>query len=261
MNILEYVNDPKAAAQTNRETKAGYDSMLDDIIMREKKMPNVDIFTHNDTEYWFHIKVPDSKVHGTYYDVVFQFTPKNDAQKAGRMITEYDVKFFANDPGFIFYFCYVFNKNHLLIDSLKSKLNSRALNEPPKQTNPEERIRYAKTIYYGYLILNRLNLFDKEYIKLKHPSKLNTTTLLGRIKTDTHIRAKINTDRKIKGAFRKVNKKVNAIPSTIKKTVDTIVTKAVGTVPGSKGSRSSKTSRTVGKAKTTRTIGAKRRKR
>lgn len=259
MNIEEYINDPSVAPQTNRDTKTMYMNKLNEIILRENKMPDVAVYVNKD-EYWFHVSVPDAKVHGIYYDVVLQFKPKSVAQLENKTIKAYDVKFFANDPGFIFYFAYAFNKESMIISSLKHKLNNLALTKAPEKTNPELNIRYCKTIYFAYLIIEKLNLYDKAYINMRRPGKLNLALLSAKIKSDTHIRAKIDTNRKIKRVGKKINKALNQAPTTIKKTIDNIVksssiSKTTNVSKASKSSSRSKTARTIGSTKTQRTVG------
>lgn len=259
MNIEEYINDPSVAPQTNRDTKTMYMNKLNEIILRENKMPDVAVYVNKD-EYWFYVSVPDAKVHGIYYDVVLQFKPKSAAQLENKTIKAYDVKFFANDPGFIFYFAYVFNKESMIISSLKHKLNTLALTKAPEKTNPELNIRYCKTIYFAYLIIEKLNLYDKEYINMRRPGKLNLAMLSAKIKSDTHIRAKIDTNRKIKRVGKKINKTLSQAPTTIKKTIDNIVksasiSKTTNVSKTSKSSSRSKTARTIGSTKTQRTVG------
>ena len=259
MNIEEYINDPSVAPQTNRDTKTMYMNKLNEIILRENKMPDVAVYINKD-EYWFYVSVPDAKVHGIYYDVVLQFKPKSAAQLENKTIKAYDVKFFANDPGFIFYFAYVFNKESMIISSLKHKLNTLALTKAPEKTNPELNIRYCKTIYFAYLIIEKLNLYDKEYINMRRPGKLNLAMLSAKIKSDTHIRAKIDTNRKIKRVGKKINKTLHQAPTTIKKTIDNIVksasiSKTANVSKVSKSSSRSKTARTIGSTKTQRTVG------
>lgn len=259
MNIEEYINDPSVAPQTNRDTKTMYMNKLNEIILRENKMPDVAVYVNKD-EYWFYVSVPDAKVHGIYYDVVLQFKPKSAAQLENKTIKAYDVKFFANDPGFIFYFAYVFNKESMIISSLKHKLNTLALTKAPEKTNPELNIRYCKTIYFAYLIIEKLNLYDKEYINMRRPGKLNLAMLSAKIKSDTHIRAKIDTNRKIKRVGKTINKTLHQAPTTIKKTIDNIVksasiSKTANVSKVSKSSSRSKTARTIGSTKTQRTVG------
>lgn len=259
MNIEEYINEPSVAPQTNRDTKTMYMNKLNEIILRENKMPDVAVYVNKD-EYWFYVSVPDAKVHGIYYDVVLQFKPKSAAQLENKTIKAYDVKFFANDPGFIFYFAYVFNKESMIISSLKHKLNTLALTKAPEKTNPELNIRYCKTIYFAYLIIEKLNLYDKEYINMRRPGKLNLAMLSAKIKSDTHIRAKIDTNRKIKRVGKTINKTLHQAPTTIKKTIDNIVksasiSKTANVSKASKSSSRSKTARTIGSTKTQRTVG------
>ena len=148
----------------------------------------------------------------------------------------------------------------MIISSLKHKLNTLALTKAPEKTNPELNIRYCKTIYFAYLIIEKLNLYDKEYINMRRPGKLNLAMLSAKIKSDTHIRAKIDTNRKIKRVGKKINKTLSQAPTTIKKTIDNIVknasiSKTTNVSKASKSSSRSKTARTIGSTKTQRTVG------
>ena len=114
--------------------------------------------------------------------------------------------------------------------------------------------------------LEKLNLLDKEYIKLRHPSKLNLTFLSAKIKNDTHVRAKLDTDRKIKRTVKNVKKVITSTPTTIKNTVNRIIDGArneptTTTTKNVKNStKTTKTTRTVGTARTVRTVGRSRKR-
>lgn len=258
MNIYEYINDPKLAPQTNRETKQAYMAKLNDIILREQKMPLCEIYTKGE-EYWFYFKIPDAKLKNIKYDVVFQFTPKNDKDITSQSIGDYNVKFFSNDPGFMFYFCWVFNKEGLLIESLRSKCSNIALNQPPDKTNPERRIRMCKSFYFAYLVMEKLNLFNKEYIRMSGAKKFDQVSFYSKITADTAVKAKIDKTQKVVRFEKKVKKTVTKLPSEIEKKTNDIITAArtamTKTTGVGKVSKTSKTTRTVGKAKTQKTIG------
>lgn len=255
MTLLEYINDPKLANQTNRELMQSYTNKLNDIIIRENKMPEVAIYTKGD-EYWFYFYIPDAKLKNVKYDVVLQFIPKNEKQITNKTISEYEVKFFSNDPGFIYYYCWCFNKENMLIDSLKFKLNELALKQEPVHTNPDHNLRMCKSFYFAYLVMHKLNLFNKENIAMMHPAKYNQMIINGKIHTDASVRHKIDTTNKINRFERKVEKKIQKLPSEIQDTVD----KIVNTVNPSKPTGKSKTTRTVGQTKTTKTVGKTRKR-
>ena len=95
---------------------------------------------------------------------------------------------------------------------------------------------------------------------MRRPGKLNLAMLSAKIKSDTHIRAKIDTNRKIKRVGKKINKTLSQAPTTIKKTIDNIVksasiSKTANVSKTSKSSSRSKTARTIGSTKTQRTVG------
>lgn len=261
MNIYEYVNDPSLAPQTNRDNKQAYMAKLNDIIIRENKLPHFEIYKDDDN-YWFYFQIPDANLKNVKYDVVLEFIPKNEKSKASMSIGDYDVKFFSNDPGFIYYYCWCFNHEGLLIERLKFKLNQIALTQAPDKTNPEHKIRMCKSFYFAYLLMEKMNLFSKEAIGLMHPQKFVLQNFVGKIKTDANVRVKLDKNIKINRFEKKVKKTVKNIPKEIEKKTNEIVDKAVSTFTRNTGSSkktsSSKrttTTRTVGKAKTQKTIG------
>jgi len=235
MTIDEYINDPSKSKQENLTMHDFYLGKLNAIIEREKKLPTVAIYYEKD-DLWFHVKVPDEQMTGFYYDVVLTFHPDSKLQVNAEDIFGYKVHFFSNDPGFIFKFCYEFNQNKLLVDPLKSRFNSKALNLPANQTNPEHEIRYPKTIYFAYLTLEKLNLFRKPTIKAYRVQKLNRLFFVASIPNDTYIynrrQTRMKTVKNINRAATRITKPFNdlkdAIVSNTKTSSNVSSTKSTG---------------------------------
>ena len=235
MTIDEYINDPSKSKQENLTMHDFYLGKLNAIIEREKKLPTVAIYYEKD-DLWFHVKVPDEQMTGFYYDVVLTFHPDSKLQVDAEDIFGYKVHFFSNDPGFVFKFCYEFNQNKLLVDPLKSRLNSKALNLPANQTNPEHEIRYPKTIYFAYLTLEKLNLFRKPTIKAYRVQKLNRSFFVASIPNDTYIynrrQTRMKTVKNINRAATRITKPFNdlkdAIVSNTKTSSNVSSTKSTG---------------------------------
>ena len=76
-------------------------------------------------------------------------------------LSEYDVRFFSNDPAFVFTYEHVFHKLNMFIDELKPKASKLALKHDPKETNPYGIPGYVKSIYFAFLFMKKSNLFSK----------------------------------------------------------------------------------------------------
>lgn len=177
MSLEQYILNPalKTNAVLNASTreliKANYQRKFDNIMLRENGKVTYYLFTEESNNiFWAYIKVPSEIVHNFYYDVVLKFTPTN---KTGYYddLFKFNVKFFSNDPNFVFTFAYVFFKNDLFIDELKSRMSKEALKKQPDEKNPTEQISYEKAIYFAYLImkerkLNKISRFKVEAKKL-----------------------------------------------------------------------------------------------
>lgn len=249
MHIEEYINDPSRSRQDNLITHDFYLGKLNAIIEREKKLPTVAIYYEKD-DIWFHVKVPDEEMTGFYYDVVLAFHPNSKLEVEAGDILGYDVHFFSNDPGFIFKFCYEFNQNKLLVEPLKTRLNSKALNIPANQTNPNHELRYPKTIYFAYLTLEKMNLFKKPTIKAYRVQKLNRSLFVASIPNDTYIynkrQTRTKTVKNINRAVTRITKPFNDIRSAVSNT------KIVGGTKTAKSTGHSKTANNITGVKKTK---------
>ena len=172
MSLNQYILNPalKSNAVLNAATreliKRNYEQKFDNIMLRENGKVTYYLFTDKGTNYWVYIKVPSEIVHNFYYDVVFKFTPTTNTGFTEDLF-KYNVQFFSNDPNFVYTFAYVFHKNNLLIEELKSRLPKECLTKAPEEKNPTEQISYEKAIYFAYLVmkerkLNRILRFKSE---------------------------------------------------------------------------------------------------
>lgn len=119
------------------------------------------LFRHLQDRFIIYIQMPSEKAKGLFYDVMVEFTTRDDVNRKLGKLTPYKVRFFANDPNFIYTFAYVYNKNGLIIPELVHKIGDKALKEKPKETNPNKMVGYVKSIYFAYLFMQNKGLFNK----------------------------------------------------------------------------------------------------
>ena len=78
-----------------------------------------------------------------------------------KTLNNYLVRFYSNDPSFVFTFAHAFAKHDLFIDDLKSKMNKESLNKVAKVRNSNDNIWYVKSLFFAYLAMEKYNLFSK----------------------------------------------------------------------------------------------------
>lgn len=117
---------------------------------------------HEDTKrYIIYVKMPSDTIKGITYDVVVEFSTEDQFKRRINNLNGYRVKFFSNDPNFIFTYAYTYNQNGLLCSYLKDKINAKALKDKPKITNPNTLIGYVKSFYFTYIFMQNKGLFNK----------------------------------------------------------------------------------------------------
>ena len=174
MTLEQYIQNPmgknNAVLNSNmREAaRASYTDKLNKIMLREHGNVWYRLFKNTKlNKYYIYIKIPSEVVNKFYYDVVVEFYTDSDVKEAGRNLLKYYVKFYSNDPAFTFTYAYVFRRNSLFINELRYKMSNKALNEIPKEKNPNKDVGYVKSLYFAYLLiklknLNSLNKFEAE---------------------------------------------------------------------------------------------------
>lgn len=197
MKFDEYISNPmgrKNAVFGNREMyRELYSDKLDTIMVRE--LGKIDYILYSSKEeYYIHFKIPSEVVPNFYYDTVIMFYTNNIAYKVDRNLKNYDVKFYSNDPSFVYTFAHAFLENDLFIRDLVPRMSKEAVLKVAKEKNPRNEVGYVKSIYFAYLLCNRLGLFNKIKFEVGS-SKYDKRTLLKDIE---HADIKIES-RKIKG--------------------------------------------------------------
>jgi hypothetical protein len=108
-----------------------------------------------------YFQMPSETVQGLFYDVAVEFTAQDDVHHRLGHLKDYKVRFFSNDPNFIFTYAYAYKQKDLIIPELVNKIGAKARKEEPKKTNPNMLAGYVKSIYFAYLFMVNKGLFNK----------------------------------------------------------------------------------------------------
>lgn len=212
ITFKDYINNPmgvKNSVFSNREMYRNlYKDKLDKLLVRESGKINYYLYTNKDI-YIAHIKVPSETVKDFYYDVVLQFYPMNSKDKLSASLNNYGVKFFSNDPAFVFTFAHAMITNKLYIMDLIPKMSKEGISTVAKVRNPKNEIGYVKSLYFAYLIMQNKHLFDK--IIFKTQARPYNKVLF--LRTIMHADTKIKQRQEKGETERKIKKKVKTIPS------------------------------------------------
>lgn len=176
VTFKEYISNPmgrSTAVVSNRQLyDQFYRSKLDKIMVRENGKISYKLYRAKH-KYYAHLKIPSETVSNFYYDVVIEFSEPDKIIGDGRpTLTNYNVRFFSNDPAFVFNFVHAFNKNDLFITDLKDKMSSTALKTVGKEKNPKDEVGYVKSIYFAYLIMVQRDLFNKLKYTISYNEKI-----------------------------------------------------------------------------------------
>ena len=155
--------------------RAKYIDALDKLYVREGGKIDYILYTKGDN-YYIYMKIPSEVVENFYYDVVVEFYPSSGSISNSRSLSDYDVRFFSNDPSFVYTYAYVFSKNDMFIKDLSSKMSKEALRKSPNERNPGYQVGYVKSLYFTYLIMKNKGLFSK--IRYEGVDKYNPKALL-----------------------------------------------------------------------------------
>lgn len=165
MTLGEYINNPmgvKNSVFSHREIyRSMYAEKLDKLYLRENGNIAFTVYKKSTKEYLIHFKIPSESAEQVYYDTVLQFIAPGTEQELEDTIENYTVKFFSNDPSFVFTFAYAFMKKDLFIKDLKTKLSKYTRETPASVRNPENQVSYVKSFYFAYLIMLNKNMFLK----------------------------------------------------------------------------------------------------
>lgn len=177
----EYINNPSgrgsAVMAVGREAiHEDFTRKLTTLESSKGKVTYKSIRSGDGKVYYIDFKIPSDSTDNFFYDTVVEFTlvpSTNDTS-----IRNYNVRFFSNDPSFVYTYGYAFKTHGLLISGLEKKLPFRALNQKANTRNPDNTVGYSKNIYFAYLIMVRDNLFDKQ--NLDRLSKVGNLSLIAK---------------------------------------------------------------------------------
>ena len=164
MTLEEYIKNPMGSSvMTNRQVYYNmYSEKWNMIRLRENGLIIYTLY-QNKEEYFIHLKIPSEVVPKFYYDTILRFyLPKSKSAEAkSKMLSNYDVQFYSNDPSFAYTFAHAFNKNNLFIKDLESKMIEKCLKEKASEKNPKDEVGYVKSLYFAYLEIKERGLLVK----------------------------------------------------------------------------------------------------
>lgn len=231
MTYEQYIQNPMGVANSvisNREMyRTLYTKKLDDILVRE--LSNENRMYHrlykDKDRYIAYLKIPSEVVPGFYYDTVIEFTPPKGPKAAiDSTLKSYHVRFYSNDPSFVFTFAHAFIKNDIFFKDLTSKMSKEAVQHRAVEKNPKEIVGYVKSLYFAYIIMNRLGLF----VKAKYTETYNQSALLARItEADVMIDRRQKGEVKYRKEKREEAKNEERLRKDTKPIEDNLATKAI----------------------------------
>lgn len=255
MTFQQYIDNPMGknnAVFSQRDIfKTLYTEKFDKVFLREAGKINFTLYIDKaHDKYIAHIKIPSETVKDFYYDAVILFYTDSAEIRASNNLQNYYVKFFSNDPAFVFTYLRVFLKNDLFIEDLKPKASKLALKRDPDIKNPYQVPGYSKVLYFAFLFMKNKNLFSKS-IFASYGIPYSNKKLIANIEdTDNKISKRQEAGEKQKQKERKEknnnanNKQRNSIVSSpfgnIQKTKTTRFSKSVNQVTHSKNVKTTK---------------------
>lgn len=208
MMFDEYISNPmgkKNAVFGNREMyRSLYSDKLDKIMVRELGRTDYTLYINSlKDEYYIHFKIPSEVVPNFYYDTVIMFYTSNIAYKVSRDLKKYEVKFYSNDPSFVYTFAHAFLENDLFIRDLVPRMSKDAVVKVASEKNPRNEVGYVKSIYFSYLLATRLGLFNKIKYEVG-VSKYSKSALLKNVEhADIKIKARVDREEELRAKKKK----------------------------------------------------------
>lgn len=251
MTYDEYIKNPMGKLNSVYSQRGMYKDLytqkFDAIIAREAGKIKHYLFRDSSKRYIALIKIPSEVVPSFYYDVIIEWTTTDVAVESESSLNNYRVKFFSNDPAFVFTFAHSFYKNDMFFKDLEPKMSKMAIEKRAVVKNPKDLIGYVKSIYFAYLFI-KLRGIDKKavWIASQKYSKQILTDMV------EHADKKVE-ERQIKGE--EIEKKERKSKTVGKKKVPGIGSNIVPTtkkVVVSNKIKSTKTTKTTGYIKTTK---------
>lgn len=218
MTFNEYINNPQGKANaviSHREMYRNlYTEKLNNIMVRENG--KVDYSLYETSKYYIcHMKVPSEVIADFYYDVVIQFTKT----KFPTTLSDLEVKFYSNDPSFVFTFAHAFIKNKMFINALEDKMSKKAVKDKAVERNPKDQIGYVKSLYFAYILMGQKGLFNP--VKYKAEQKTFSERILK--SNIMHADEKIELRQSAQAESKKTNKKEKSVVADTRRARSNIV--------------------------------------
>lgn len=218
MTFDDYIQNPMGRENSvisNRNMyRELYTEKFNKILLREGGKISYNLYTDG-KRYFCYIKIPSEVVHKFYYDVLVEFDPPAGVL-SGNNLNRYNVKFYSNDPAFVFTFAHAFIKNGIFITDLTDKMSKEAVKTKAKEKNPKDIVGYVKSLYFAYIFMNRRGLFNKLHYVDRYDLKYLKRAIMNadekiqlRQEAGSHVAKNNKRDRE---AIKKVRSPQNTLP-------------------------------------------------
>src|SRR5574344_1870298 len=153
MTYSDYIANPmgrKNAVFGQKEMfRTLYSLKFENIMVREMGKFDYTLYVDGKSDtYVAHMKVPSEVIPKFYYDTIIKFYPPGDG--ASKVTLEkYNVKFYSNDPAFVYTFAHAFIENEIFIDELLPKMSKESIDKVATEKNPKNEVGYVKSIYFA----------------------------------------------------------------------------------------------------------------
>ena len=164
MTFDEYIQNPAGKQNSVYSARYMYQNMYTEkykrVMMRENGEMKYRLYRAGD-KYVIHLKVPSEAVEKFYYDVLIEFTPQDTVTSLRSSLFSHQVRFYSNDPRFVFTFAHSFIANDMFFKDMIPKMSKLAIQHPAKTRNPKDEIGYVKSFYFAYLFMKDHSLDNK----------------------------------------------------------------------------------------------------
>lgn len=151
-------------------------------------IPSIKVMKRKE-DYVLLIRIPSERNHRAvkpvFYDVIFEFYPRNADNRSSMYVNEYGVRIFSNSPSYMFTFTYVYNERGLLPTFVpKRYYMEECLTKEPEIRNPIELLGVEKTIWYSIKFLERNQLLQKSRLNaIASTQRTTVVEILGEVST------------------------------------------------------------------------------
>ena len=195
MTFEQYINNPmgiKNAVFSAREMYRNlYTEKLNTILVREVGKVKYRLYKSKKKDrYYVYMKIPSEVIANFYYDTVVEFYTDHSGIGVSKTLKDYYVKFYSNDPSFVYTFAHAMLKNDLFIKELVPRMSKQAVKQVAKEKNPKSEVGYVKSIYFTYLLMKNYGLFNKDVFE-NEAIDFDLKDLLNRVEhADTKVQAR-----------------------------------------------------------------------